>query len=190
MSEVEATDSLRVMEFVLCQWNRNSRLKGFGISHLDICKYILEVQYCFHIVNYLAYLAGTKKVSAKCVFLYWDFISRILSAGIFLETEVFLSAGTCAESIICASCISGRKQGSGLQPSLQTHQRGLYFMPHKQTDVVLAVETCRLSVDKRVGHTAVCEECSQGFLLTVLFLYFHGITFRENLSLSLQFLYA
>lgn len=47
-------------------------------------------------------------------------------------------------------------------------------MPHKETDVVLTVETCSLSVEKPVSHTAACEEYSQGFPLTVLFLYFHG----------------
>lgn len=81
------------------------------------------MQYCFHIGNYLA---GTKRVSAKCVFLYWDFINRILSAGIFLQTEVSLSADICAESIICASHNSGKTE-VGLAKSVDIPEESLFY---------------------------------------------------------------
>lgn len=61
------------------------------------------------------------------------------------------------------------------------------FTPHKEIDVLLTAETCRLLVDKQVGHTAACEEHSRGFPLTVFFPYFHWAAFRETLSLAVVF---
>lgn len=70
---------------------------------------------------------------SKAYFLYLAFISRTLSAGIFLETEVSLSADTLfAESIICALCISGKRGKWPVAKSVDAPEESRLLRPVKR----------------------------------------------------------
>lgn len=127
--------SLVCVQSLFLQWNRSSKLKGFRISYLEICipthRHILELQYCFHVAKYSVSLSIDQEVSTK-----YDFCSRFLSAGIFLEAEVSLSADSpCekeAKSITCTSCISGKTQRQTISESVDTPKESLLLCTIKR----------------------------------------------------------